>query len=472
VTGYSPYQAYPGSAPVIESPPPILFAVADPVPQRRVTVFFRFFLLVPHIIVLGILGMVGGLVAFVGWWGALFTGRLPDFAVTFLSGLLRWSARVSAYEFLLTDVYPPFTLDDDPSYPVRVAIPEPQRLNRAAVFFRYFLAFPAALLLALITWGAGTIVVFIAWLITLITGQMPPSLHQAYVAVLRFQLRYTGYYYMLTPAYPGGLHGDLPGAVAWADGPSAAQAPGFGTQAPGFGAPGPAYGVPQGYESAPGYGAPGYGAPGYGAPTAGYDPTVGYGASAASGVPAGYNSPRPAFQPATWLLQLTTGARKLVTSFIVIGALFVVVYIVAAVLLIALSAGAVNNNNTAATAIPELNSSYNTLTSSMNTWEQAQTSCNQNLTCVTKADGKAATAFSTFSSQLSATAVPSTSDAEKAKLSAVSASAAQDFSQLSHATSVAQYQSIVSGTGVQSTLTSFESDYTTLINKLQTYLAA
>jgi hypothetical protein len=147
VTAFSPYQAYPGPAPVPVTPPPILVAVADPVPQRRLTVAFRLILAVPHIFILYWVSLAGGIVAFIGWWGALFTGRLPQFAVTFLSGLLRWTTRVQAYNFLLTDVYPPFTLDDDPAYPVRVAIPEPQRLNRAAVFFRHFLALPVHILL-------------------------------------------------------------------------------------------------------------------------------------------------------------------------------------------------------------------------------------------------------------------------------------------------------------------------------------
>ena len=106
-----------------------------------------------------------------------------------MSGLLRWTTRVNAYYYLLTDVYPPFTFDDDPSYPVRVAIPEPQRLNRAEVFFRYFLALPVAIVAAIVLWCAGTLMAFIAWLIVLVAGQLPPSLHLAYPAVIRFQTR-------------------------------------------------------------------------------------------------------------------------------------------------------------------------------------------------------------------------------------------------------------------------------------------
>jgi hypothetical protein len=495
VTAFSPYQAYPGPAPVLAAPPPVLVAVADRVPQRRVTVAFRLLLAVPHLFVLYWLTLAAGVVAFLGWWGALFTGRLPQFAVNFLSGFLRWTIRVSAYEYLLTDVYPPFTFDDDPTYPVRLAIPEAQRLNRAAVFFRYILLFPANLLAAIVILGAGTLMGFIAWLVTLVTGQMPASFHLAYAAVLRFQARLHGYWWMLTPAYPGGLYGDGPGAVAWADALPAAQAPGFGTPAPGFEAPGsaygtpgpaygtpadsapggygaPGYGAPGGYEAPAGYGAPGgYGAPaGYGAP-GGYGAPAGYSAPAGSGVPAGYGAPggysvRPLFQPATWLLPLTAAAKKLVTTFIVLGSLFLVGYIVLYAVLIG---SAVSNSQNAVTAANQLNSSHATLTNSLNAWERATTNCNQNLPCVTKQDSKAASAFSTFSSQLANTSVPASAAADKATLSAVAAAATRDFIQLSKSTSDSQYQSTITSTGLQQTLNSFDEDFTALITNLQSY---
>ena len=147
MTAFSPYPTYPGAEPEYQDgPPPVLVAVADPAPQGRLTVLVRLILLVPHFIVLYMLMLAGSVVLFLGWWGALFSGRLPLWAGTFLAGILRWSARVMAYELLLTDAYPPFSFDDDPAYPVRLALPEPQRLNRAAVFFRFILGFPADIL--------------------------------------------------------------------------------------------------------------------------------------------------------------------------------------------------------------------------------------------------------------------------------------------------------------------------------------
>jgi uncharacterized protein DUF4389 len=462
VTAFSPYQAYPGPAPVLAAPPPVLVAVADPGPQRRLTVAFRVLLAVPHLFLLYWLALAAGIVAFIGWWGALFTGRLPQFAVQFLSGFLRWSTRVYAYDSLLTDVYPPFTLDDDPSYPVRVAIPEPQRLNRAAVFFRYILCFPVNLLAAIVLLGAGTLMGFISWLTTLVAGQLPASFHLAYTAVLRFQTRVYAYWWMLTPAYPGGLYGDGPGATAWADALPAAPAPGYGAQAPGFAAPDSPYGAPE-----PGYGTPpsaasGYGTPGgYGAP-AGYGAPVGYGAAGGAGV-------RPLFQPTTWLLPLTSGAKKVLTTFVVLGSLVFAGYVVIYALLIGSTVGKVSDTATAVTAINQLNGSYTTLSDKMSALEQASSSCDHNLTCVQGQDSQAASAFTAFSSRLESTTVPGGAVADKARLSAAATTIAQDYTQLSKATTADQYQSTFASIGLQKSLDGFNQDFTDLVKGLQSY---
>lgn len=490
MSAFSPYQAYPGPSPVLAGPPPVFVAVAEPAPQRRLTVAFRYLMAIPHLFVLYWVLLAAGIVAFIGWWGALFTARLPQFAVTFLSGVVRWSTRVHAYELLLTDVYPPFSMEDDPAYPVRVAIPEPQRLNRAAVFFRYFLAIPAGILGAVLGFGASTLMALVAWLIVLVAGQLPVSFYLAYAAVLRFQTRYTCFFWMLTPAYPGGLYGDRPGTTAWADALPAAQAPGFGPPATGYGVPGPGYGVPgQGY-GVPGqaYGAPGsaygtpadapqgygptqgYGAPqGYGAAPQGYGtPAPGYGAPAAYGAPGGYGV-RPLFQPDTWLLPLTSGARSLVTTFIVIGSLFVAGYGVLYGVLIGSAVSSANSTASAITADNQLNTAYTALSNRMTALQQASSSCDQNLTCVQKEDTQAAAAFTTFSGQLASISVPASLAADKARLSAAAATIAGDYTALSKVTTAAQYQAVFSSIGLQKALDGFNADVTALDTGLQDY---
>ena len=198
---------------------------------------------------------------------------LPEFAVNYLSGFMRWVLRYQAYLYLLTDVYPPFTLDDVPEYPVRLAIPERQRLTRAAVFFRFILAIPGIIVSAVATEGASSLVLFVAWLIALVNGHLPRPLHQALTALLRYQIRFYCYYWMLTPAYPWGLFGDAPGMPPAAAGDAA--------QDGGYGAP------PPGYYGTPGYGNPGY-TPGYGTPASVYGAPggYGYGAPAVTALPA------------------------------------------------------------------------------------------------------------------------------------------------------------------------------------------
>ena len=71
----------------------------------------KWLLAAPHYIVLAVL-YVGAIVAVViAWFAILFTGRYPSTLYRFGTGALRWTTRVEAYLLLLTDDYPPFTLE-------------------------------------------------------------------------------------------------------------------------------------------------------------------------------------------------------------------------------------------------------------------------------------------------------------------------------------------------------------------------
>ncbi len=159
------------------------------------------------------------IVLVIGWFCALFTGRLPDSIAGFLAGYQQWEIRLSAYLLLLTDAYPPFGWLDT-QYPVSVAV-RPGRLNRFAVLFRVILAVPAWLVWEVLAYGLGMIMMFIAWLIVLIMGRMPRPLHDAIAAIVRYWARLKGYWYMLTDVYPAGLFGDQPETAPADEAPSA-----------------------------------------------------------------------------------------------------------------------------------------------------------------------------------------------------------------------------------------------------------
>lgn len=73
-------------------------------------IMVRFIVLIPHLIVLGILGMVAGISLIVLWIPILVSGQYPNAFANFYTGLLRYGARVAAYMFLLPVPYPPFSL--------------------------------------------------------------------------------------------------------------------------------------------------------------------------------------------------------------------------------------------------------------------------------------------------------------------------------------------------------------------------
>jgi Domain of unknown function (DUF4389) len=177
-------------------------------PQRRVTVVFRIILAIPQFIVLIFLGIAGFFVAVIGWFAALFTGRLPEFAHTYLSGLIRWEIRVNAYMYLLTDVYPPFSLEDV-DYPVRPILPGRGPLNRVSVFFRIILAIPAAVFSQIVVNGLTAPLLFVMWIVVIVTGRMPPTLYTTYAALLRYQTRFHSWFDMLTSEYSWGMFGDF-----------------------------------------------------------------------------------------------------------------------------------------------------------------------------------------------------------------------------------------------------------------------
>jgi hypothetical protein len=71
----------------------------------------KWFLAIPHYIVLFFLWIGVIVTVVIAWFAILFTGRYPRGLFDFVAGVIRWQNRVTSYAYILvTDRYPPFSL--------------------------------------------------------------------------------------------------------------------------------------------------------------------------------------------------------------------------------------------------------------------------------------------------------------------------------------------------------------------------
>ncbi|MGY1708830.1 DUF4389 domain-containing protein [Geodermatophilus sp. SYSU D00758] len=209
------------------TPYPVRVDAALDAPLSRWLWLVKWFLLIPHYVVLAFLWIAFTVLTVVAWVAILVTGRYPRALFDFNVGVLRWSWRVHYYGYaaLGTDRYPPFTLADVPDYPARLDVPYPERLSRGLVLVKsWLLAIPHWLVLAVFVggglwfgasaaddgawdggWGAGGLVgllVLVAGVVLLFTDRYPAPVYDFVMGMDRWVLRVIAYVALMTDRYP------------------------------------------------------------------------------------------------------------------------------------------------------------------------------------------------------------------------------------------------------------------------------
>jgi hypothetical protein len=179
-------------------PGELLYDVEYPDHLSRLLIFVKWLMIIPHLIVLAILGIGVWIVTFIAWFAILITGRYPRGMWDFVMMVMRWSARMNAYGYLMRDEYPPF---GDQPYPIRFAMIYPERLSRWKIFLKWLLIIPHIVVIYFINLAMG-LVGFIAWWVILFTGRYPRGLFDFYVGGQRWMYRIIVYILLLTDAYP------------------------------------------------------------------------------------------------------------------------------------------------------------------------------------------------------------------------------------------------------------------------------
>jgi len=181
---------------------------------NRLTSVFRIILIVPIVIILFLVSgpgwgsqswrfpfLAGGILFLPTVLMILFRWKYPRWWFDWNLALTRFSLRVGAYLWLLTDAYP--STDQEQSVHLKVPYPDVQKDLKAGLpLVKWFLAIPHYVVLAFLIVGAVGAVI-ISWFAILFTGRYPRGLFDYVVGVLRWCTRVSAYAFLLvTDVYP------------------------------------------------------------------------------------------------------------------------------------------------------------------------------------------------------------------------------------------------------------------------------
>ncbi|MCP3974825.1 MAG: DUF4389 domain-containing protein [bacterium] len=218
-----------GEATPVMHPEPVALSATLDEPLSPWLWLVKWFLAIPHLVVLAFLWVGFAVMTFIAGVAILFSGRYPRGVFDFNLGVLRWTWRVTYYAFyggLGTDRYPPFSLNREDTYPATLDIDYPERLSQGLVLVKWWLlAVPHYLIVGLLiggsaayglnertgnwesyrgVWSGGLVglLVLIAAVILLFTSRYPRSLFDLIIGLNRWVYRVLAYAALMTDRYP------------------------------------------------------------------------------------------------------------------------------------------------------------------------------------------------------------------------------------------------------------------------------
>jgi hypothetical protein len=192
------------------APYPVAVSGRIDAPLGRWMWLVKWFLAIPHLVVLVALWLCFVVLTIVAGASIAFTGRYPKGIFDFNVGVMRWTWRVQLYAFTLaTDRYPPFSLAPDPDYPGELSVEYPEQLSRGLVWVKWWLlAIPHFAIVAVFAggaqWGGGLIAVLalIAGVHLALERGYPTSIFDFVMGMHRWGWRVIAYAGLMRDEYP------------------------------------------------------------------------------------------------------------------------------------------------------------------------------------------------------------------------------------------------------------------------------
>ena len=169
------------------------------------TFFGIIYIAIPQFFILGFVSIWSGILSFVTFWIALFTGQFPEGIFAFQLKQQNWSLRLMASLSNLVDGYPAFGLNGS-SEKVKLEVERPEKVSRVLVLVRtlfgaIYVMIPHGIALGFRSIGTA-VLSFLAFWAILFTGKYPDKWHAFNVGSLRWQSRITLYMGYFTDEYP------------------------------------------------------------------------------------------------------------------------------------------------------------------------------------------------------------------------------------------------------------------------------
>ena len=181
---------------------PVTYTQDPPEKRSRLTVFFRALMVIPLAIWCFFYGIAFLVVVVIAWFAIVFTGRWPAGLYDFAAGFTRFSSRVFAYLYLITDAYPPFDGGEHPEYPVQIAIAPPKdEYSRLKAFFRAILAIPIYIVQYVFSLWLFVVAVAI-WFCGVFAGRTSAGLMEAMRMPMAYYIRANTYFCLITEDWP------------------------------------------------------------------------------------------------------------------------------------------------------------------------------------------------------------------------------------------------------------------------------